>query len=153
MKQDLLKLLLVCRMCDHSMPSNGPCGVDCLGSSTGPALCPGHTVSRGCSGKELLCPSSGGLHQPSSGCSPLPVDLDHRGSTQLLPVLTPEVSWLQAVVPAGMALNHVVPPFQKCWAGQQSPVCEALWLCARAPVCLGFGLISQLAGQPFSKIG
>lgn len=65
---------------------------------------------------------------------------------------SPQRARPQAVVPAVTALKGVVPPFQNRPPGQQSPLVRAQWVCAKGPVCLGFGLISRLAGQLFSKL-
>lgn len=89
----------------------------------------------------VVSPRSRVLYWPSSSYSPLSADPDHRESTQFLPVLTPDGSWL--IGPAGtprarvMALNHMVPPFQNCPSGQQSPVCEGSVGLCKSP-CLSW---------------
>lgn len=112
-------------------------------SSAGTALCPGHTglcVQRLLQ-EGVVSPRSRVLYWPSSSYSPLSADPDHRESTQFLPVLTPDGSWL--VGPAGtprarvMALNYMVLPFQNCPSGQQSPVCEGSVGLCKSP-CLSW---------------
>lgn len=99
-------------------------------------------MSRGCSRKES-CPqgpgSSIGLAHPIVHC--LQTLSIGKASTQFLPVLTPDGSWL--VGPAGtprarvMALNNMVLPFQNCPSGQQSPVCEGSVGLCKSP-CLSW---------------